>query len=687
MCIRRGKTNETSSWLKNVHPESMPPPQLPTWQDCHELWSKKRRRQLRGDPMEIAGNPLPQANNSRPPHGAVEPLAAGGNGPVPLAPLHGASGPSGPNSNSSSKLLKIDAANFHTSSPPHYAGGDSPPHKGSREPPSLDMENPNSLNRQLYNLSQALTNGRPVPLSQIMGLHTSLEADAQGLHTIENLRKELRLIGAVNCDSKSYIFNGGSKSPSGSSSSDAGSLSHLKTNGVKKLLASLMKRYNYFPAASVLLKDAGTDFLHTPPSSPIPSFEQSQPPSPVGLTTPAQPLSPFSQKMLTNVRLNPEPKTFYDHFTSFHENFVVHDAISDLFNPLKTIMKTNLGSETLDTGGSSYPVSDTQQFLETLRQQEAQYSVDSGKIDMFIKKSEVTLQIDSCSSQDQAKKCLEGKYESFMRELDTKDKQPVPSNLPFGNIPEEEKKQVSARVNALLRNILFLQNQSSSTDSERRTKVLEELNSLLSKIGNKKTDVPNRTETCVDKTQVSLEKPPKVSVTPEPPVPTLLPPPIPPPLFLSSNFISPPSGNIEEDDLDIDNLFKAAYSDLSLSSAMPSDKEPPSSKESDDQNENITEETIVKGEPCRADEIKQPETVDVTNRPNSETKGEENMDIGTPEEDQDVSSDELGQVQTDNIVSEKDTELPDDKKEVTKEDKSEDTELPDDSLKFQEIGR
>lgn len=26
----------------------MPSPQLPTWQDCHELWSKKRRRQLQG---------------------------------------------------------------------------------------------------------------------------------------------------------------------------------------------------------------------------------------------------------------------------------------------------------------------------------------------------------------------------------------------------------------------------------------------------------------------------------------------------------------------------------------------------------------------------------------------------------------------------------------------------------------
>ncbi len=26
---------------------SFPPPILPTWQDCHELWSKKRRRQMR----------------------------------------------------------------------------------------------------------------------------------------------------------------------------------------------------------------------------------------------------------------------------------------------------------------------------------------------------------------------------------------------------------------------------------------------------------------------------------------------------------------------------------------------------------------------------------------------------------------------------------------------------------------
>ncbi|KAH8295654.1 hypothetical protein KR018_001598 [Drosophila ironensis] len=36
-----------SPWLKKINPDDMPTPQLPTWQDCHELWSKKRRRQLR----------------------------------------------------------------------------------------------------------------------------------------------------------------------------------------------------------------------------------------------------------------------------------------------------------------------------------------------------------------------------------------------------------------------------------------------------------------------------------------------------------------------------------------------------------------------------------------------------------------------------------------------------------------
>lgn len=31
----------------------MPAPKLPTWQDCHELWSKERRRQQRKESQGI----------------------------------------------------------------------------------------------------------------------------------------------------------------------------------------------------------------------------------------------------------------------------------------------------------------------------------------------------------------------------------------------------------------------------------------------------------------------------------------------------------------------------------------------------------------------------------------------------------------------------------------------------------
>lgn len=38
-------------------------PELPTWQDCHELWSKKRRRQLRE--AELAGKMVPSKLQAR----------------------------------------------------------------------------------------------------------------------------------------------------------------------------------------------------------------------------------------------------------------------------------------------------------------------------------------------------------------------------------------------------------------------------------------------------------------------------------------------------------------------------------------------------------------------------------------------------------------------------------------------
>ena len=48
----------------------MPPPELPKFQDCHELWSKKRRRQLRQQELQQASN-----SNSNSATGASNPGA------------------------------------------------------------------------------------------------------------------------------------------------------------------------------------------------------------------------------------------------------------------------------------------------------------------------------------------------------------------------------------------------------------------------------------------------------------------------------------------------------------------------------------------------------------------------------------------------------------------------------------
>uniref|UniRef100_H3D813 Cyclin dependent kinase 13 n=1 Tax=Tetraodon nigroviridis TaxID=99883 RepID=H3D813_TETNG len=48
-----------SEFLRDVNPDKMPPPDLPLWQDCHELWSKKRRRQKQV-PEELAAPKAPR---------------------------------------------------------------------------------------------------------------------------------------------------------------------------------------------------------------------------------------------------------------------------------------------------------------------------------------------------------------------------------------------------------------------------------------------------------------------------------------------------------------------------------------------------------------------------------------------------------------------------------------------------
>nr|XP_046148145.1 cyclin-dependent kinase 13-like [Oncorhynchus gorbuscha] len=49
----------SSEFLKDVDPTKMPPPDLPLWQDCHELWSKKRRKQKQM-PEELSAPKAPR---------------------------------------------------------------------------------------------------------------------------------------------------------------------------------------------------------------------------------------------------------------------------------------------------------------------------------------------------------------------------------------------------------------------------------------------------------------------------------------------------------------------------------------------------------------------------------------------------------------------------------------------------
>ncbi|XP_071241844.1 cyclin-dependent kinase 12-like [Salvelinus alpinus] len=54
-----------SDFLCNVEPSKMSPPNLPHWQDCHELWSKKRRRQRQsGLPEDVPVPKVPRKDPS-----------------------------------------------------------------------------------------------------------------------------------------------------------------------------------------------------------------------------------------------------------------------------------------------------------------------------------------------------------------------------------------------------------------------------------------------------------------------------------------------------------------------------------------------------------------------------------------------------------------------------------------------
>ncbi|XP_076827503.1 cyclin-dependent kinase 13 [Brachyhypopomus gauderio] len=99
-----------SDFLRDVDPAKMPPPDLPLWQDCHELWSKKRRRQKQM-PEELAAPKAPRKelglddSRSNTPQGF--PAASGGHKGPGAATGAATLDPKGPNSQLTQEQLAV----------------------------------------------------------------------------------------------------------------------------------------------------------------------------------------------------------------------------------------------------------------------------------------------------------------------------------------------------------------------------------------------------------------------------------------------------------------------------------------------------------------------------------------------------------------------------------------------------
>ncbi|NP_001353758.1 cyclin-dependent kinase 13 [Danio rerio] len=99
-----------SDFLRDVDPAKMPPPDLPLWQDCHELWSKKRRRQKQM-PEELTAPKAPRKelglddSRSNTPQGFG--TAAGGHKPQGSANAAGLLDPKSANSQLTQDQLAV----------------------------------------------------------------------------------------------------------------------------------------------------------------------------------------------------------------------------------------------------------------------------------------------------------------------------------------------------------------------------------------------------------------------------------------------------------------------------------------------------------------------------------------------------------------------------------------------------
>ncbi|XP_076653986.1 cyclin-dependent kinase 12 isoform X2 [Halictus rubicundus] len=268
-----------SAWLKNVQPEQMPAPQLPTWQDCHELWSKKRRRQLREQQESSAGKiPLLPLPNKGGPHKATEDLSDVGGSSKRLKMeagynshpnrLGAESHYGGDNLFNQSGPFMVSPTSYYYASPPPVK----PRLKGDPSSHLTELCAEDSLARKLSILTNALNQGKPIRVDDLMSLRSDNESDPKVVQLLGELHTELRLAAnsrpSGQLESHLPVLNPPSLDMNTSQSGNfdahavyagddamsSGRWSQLATAGVRSALLALMSRYGletYNPSPAI----------------------------------------------------------------------------------------------------------------------------------------------------------------------------------------------------------------------------------------------------------------------------------------------------------------------------------------------------------------------------------------------------------------------------------------------------
>ncbi|KAG7196669.1 hypothetical protein KM043_016004 [Ampulex compressa] len=259
-----------SAWLKNVQPEQMPAPQLPTWQDCHELWSKKRRRQLREQQESSAGKiPLLPLPNKGGHHKAIEDLSDVGGSSKRLKMEAGynshpnrlttESHYGGENLFNQSGPFMVSPSSYYYNSPPPIKPRSNV--KGDVGSHMLELVVEDSLARKLSILTNALNQGKPIRVDDLMSLRSDNESDPKVVQLLGELHTELRLVAnsrpSGQLESHLPVLNPPSLDTNtgqpgsfdahavyaGDDAMSSGRWSQLATVGVRSALLALMSRY------------------------------------------------------------------------------------------------------------------------------------------------------------------------------------------------------------------------------------------------------------------------------------------------------------------------------------------------------------------------------------------------------------------------------------------------------------